>query len=62
MRGEEVTISYVPVSMEREERRKILRSKYGFTCDCDRCAEEEARDGKVRKEGQGDFFVRNSAN
>lgn len=62
VRGEEVTISYVPVSMEREERRKILRSKYGFTCDCDRCAEEEARDGKVRKEGQGDFFVRNSAN
>ena len=57
-----MTISYVPVSIEREERREILRSKYGFTSDCDRSAEEEARDGKIRKEGQGDFFVRNSAN
>lgn len=48
VRGEEVTISYVPVSMGREERRKTLRSKYGFTCDCDRCAGgsgEQVREG-----------------
>jgi hypothetical protein len=36
--GEEVTISYVPRDMRKRERQERLRTKYGFTCTCVRCA------------------------
>jgi len=42
-KGEEVCISYVPVSEAIEKRKKKLEG-YGFECDCQRCQEEKEVD------------------
>ena len=39
--GDEVLISYVDVSMDRDDRRKDLKAGYGFDCDCELCVEQE---------------------
>ena len=39
--GAELRISYVDLDESREERRKLLLHKYGFECDCARCARGE---------------------
>jgi hypothetical protein len=36
--GEEVTISYVPVTWMRRPRRRALEATWGFACACPRCA------------------------
>ena len=36
--GEEVTISYIPVTWMRAPRRRVLQTSWGFACDCPRCA------------------------
>lgn len=42
--GEELTINYLGYSgnnlLDRETRRSILKNKWGFDCDCQRCREE----------------------
>lgn len=38
--GEELCISYVDVRLSVQERRAALEQRYGFTCDCERCAAE----------------------
>ncbi|KAA1068732.1 hypothetical protein PGT21_014296 [Puccinia graminis f. sp. tritici] len=35
--GEELTISYRPLEMDRESRRKELQETYGFRCTCPHC-------------------------
>merc|ERR1711939_901583 len=35
--GEEVSISYVDLSSNYDERQKVLTEHYGFTCKCGRC-------------------------
>jgi hypothetical protein len=35
--GEELCISYVPLTCGREERRGVLRKHFGFECACARC-------------------------
>ncbi|BEI90386.1 uncharacterized protein CcaverHIS019_0304560 [Cutaneotrichosporon cavernicola] len=39
--GDELTISYVPLDMPRNERQQALRLGYGFWCDCARCEREK---------------------
>ena len=39
--GEEVTISYLPLTMPVRDRRSTLEKLYNFTCDCDRCLAAE---------------------
>lgn len=39
--GEEVTVSYVPLTHSLADRRRSLASQYKFTCTCERCQEEE---------------------
>ncbi|KAI9905711.1 hypothetical protein PsorP6_013790 [Peronosclerospora sorghi] len=36
--GEELTLSYIDIDMEREERRKLLRATKHFDCHCKRCS------------------------
>ncbi len=55
--GTELTISYVPLDMPRNERQKALRMGYGFWCDCARCerekeapAKQESTEAKQRRE------------
>jgi len=40
-KGTEITWSYIPPSNPLNERREALLSKYGFTCNCLRCIQEE---------------------
>ena len=40
-KGEEIAWSYIPPSNPLGERREALLSKYGFTCNCLRCIQEE---------------------
>lgn len=37
--GQEVTVSYVPLDMEREARLSELRRKYDFECRCEACGD-----------------------
>jgi hypothetical protein len=39
--GEELTVSYVPVTQPLEARRSELAARHGFRCECARCAIEE---------------------
>lgn len=39
--GEEVTVSYVPLTHSLADRRRSLANQYKFTCACERCQEEE---------------------
>ncbi|OWZ15375.1 hypothetical protein PHMEG_00010988 [Phytophthora megakarya] len=36
--GEEITLSYIDIDMERSERRKELRDTKHFDCQCERCS------------------------
>lgn len=40
-KGSEITWSYLPPSTPFAARREMLRSRYGFTCRCNRCINEE---------------------
>lgn len=40
-KGTEITWSYIPPAIPITERRDALLSKYGFTCNCLRCMQEE---------------------
>ena len=40
-KGTEITWSYIPPSTPFAPRRELLRSNYGFTCNCTRCTKEE---------------------
>ena len=40
--GDEVTISYIPLSDALDERRAVLTRHFGFRCACARCTAEEA--------------------
>ena len=40
-KGTEITWSYIPPAIPLIERREALLSKYGFTCNCLRCIQEE---------------------
>ena len=40
-KGTEITWSYCPPSTPFVHRRELLRSNYGFTCNCTRCIKEE---------------------
>ena len=42
--GDEVTISYIDTNQRLRERRRQLLETYFFTCQCTRCAREEARE------------------
>jgi SET and MYND domain-containing protein len=39
-KGEELTISYIDVAEPRETRRKTLRERYFFTCQCPLCQDK----------------------
>ncbi|GFH10530.1 SET and MYND domain-containing protein [Haematococcus lacustris] len=39
-RGEQLTISYLDPEMHVAARQRQLHFAYGFTCQCQRCAEE----------------------
>jgi len=59
-KGEEVCVSYVPVSDCLETRRKKLQA-YGFECKCKRCQEEEKDDPQnkvVCKCGESEFTLK----
>ncbi|KZO97657.1 hypothetical protein CALVIDRAFT_78055 [Calocera viscosa TUFC12733] len=47
--GEEITISYVSVSLPRPNRRAQLASEYHFDCSCERCEDEDRRKTKASK-------------
>lgn len=36
--GAEITISYVPPTLDAARRRQTLRASYGFTCKCELCS------------------------
>ncbi len=38
--GEEITVSYVPTTMNLKERRRCLEGQYKFVCACPRCVAE----------------------
>ncbi|KAL8426912.1 hypothetical protein ACSSS7_007965 [Eimeria intestinalis] len=38
--GEEITINYVPLSLNQQQRQKLLLDSYRFICDCMRCQQE----------------------
>lgn len=40
-KGTEITWSYIPPAIPLTERREALSSRYGFTCNCLRCIQEE---------------------
>jgi len=40
-KGTEITWSYCPPSTPFAHRRELLRSNYGFSCNCTRCTKEE---------------------
>ena len=40
-KGTEITWSYIPPAIPLTERREALSSRYGFTCNCLRCVQEE---------------------
>ncbi|KAJ9137786.1 hypothetical protein NKR19_g8079, partial [Coniochaeta hoffmannii] len=42
--GEEITVSYTPISMPRHERRAHLRQVWGFDCACALCRSTASRD------------------
>ena len=44
--GEEVTVSYVPLTESLAERRRSLSRQYKFTCTCERCQQEERDEEK----------------
>lgn len=49
-KGDEITWSYLPPCSPFNERRAVLSSKFGFTCQCVRCIKEEtvfASDGRA---------------
>jgi len=50
--GEEVTISYVSVSLPRPNRRAQLSREYHFDCSCARCEEEDRGKAKSSKKSQ----------
>lgn len=39
--GEELTIAYRAQDLPREERRRQLRTEFGFMCECDLCSAQE---------------------
>lgn len=39
--GEELSFSYVPVTISRTERRKLLQEYFHFGCACARCSRED---------------------
>ena len=41
--GEEITTAYVPSNQRYFRRRRELRRRYGFACDCPRCALEASK-------------------
>lgn len=49
--GEEVTISYVPVTETLWDRRQALWRQYKFDCECDRCILEEEDEEKMNLGG-----------
>ena len=54
--GEEVTISYVPVTWMRAPRAAVLQASWGFQCQCQRCTAPRD-DTIVRKPRQGEGGV-----
>ncbi|OEH79560.1 uncharacterized protein LOC34623874 [Cyclospora cayetanensis] len=46
--GDELTISYVPLSLPQKKRQALLDS-YRFTCDCARCVQERQQDQHQRE-------------
>jgi hypothetical protein len=49
--GEEVSVSYVPLTQSLAERRRGLSSQYNFTCTCERCQLEEQEEQEQTKGG-----------
>lgn len=39
--GQELTTFYIDVNHDLEERRRLLREKWFFDCNCGRCVDEE---------------------
>ncbi|KAK3935952.1 hypothetical protein QBC46DRAFT_412553 [Diplogelasinospora grovesii] len=50
--GEEVVISYAPLTTKRDARRQYLKANYGFDCDCPLChaPELEIHDSEARRQ------------
>ena len=40
-RGQELCISYIELCSSTAERQQVLRKRYGFECDCEKCVNEE---------------------
>jgi len=43
--GEQIFISYIDESEDLEARRQVLEERYFFKCECERCVEEEGKNG-----------------
>ncbi|KAH8911149.1 hypothetical protein BR93DRAFT_943251 [Coniochaeta sp. PMI_546] len=56
--GEEITVSYTPISMPRHQRREYLSQVWGFDCSCSLCRstdEAEISDSDHRRERVGEL-------